>query len=158
MVVVLALLLLGLAWSWLLKRYWWIDLLDGADADQLKRAQALADKSKNGILPKLPFSEGNIAWILLYDHARTGQIDPKVMWHIRRSDLEYLAGMNFPHPDLENLEPKSTAEKRHAELTKLQGNVSRAAQQLAFRNLILATAITASAALIGAIIGVAFAK
>ncbi len=56
-----------------------------------------------------------------------------------RSDLEYIAGMNFPHPDLlEDQKKKELPEavkKRHEQLTKLTGNVARARAVLQRRNL-----------------------
>src|ERR1039457_4278563 len=99
-------------------------IIKGVNEDARKEAQRAAQARKHGKLPNLPFTEGNVTWVLLYDHVRVGQIDPSALRHMRREDLEYLAGMSFPHPDL--IEPRrdrelddKAATLRHEEATKL---------------------------------------
>jgi len=161
--VVVGLVLAWLFIKWLLDKYWWIDIKEGASAKDLKHAEALAVGSKQGNLSKvLPFTEKNAVWILLYDHARQGQIDPAKIRRMRRSDLAYLAGMAFPHPDLveprKKGESKAYAQERHEQATKLQGNVARAQTELNLRNLLWATSITSLATLLGVMIGAFIAQ
>jgi hypothetical protein len=156
--LILFLLLLWLFTRWLLDKYWWVDIKNGADPADLNEAEKLAaGTSKGKLYGVLPFTEKKAEWILLYDHAREGQIDPSIIRRMRRSDLAYLAGMAFPHPDLveprKKGERKTEAEERHAQATKLLGNVARAQSELNLRNLLWATSITASATLTGVLIG-----
>jgi hypothetical protein len=134
-----------------------IDITSDVDKNELEQAKKDASSSKAPILKSLPFTESKYQWVLLYNHARRGQIDPSVLRQMKRSDLEYLGGMDFPHPDLtEPQRPKERleeAEARHAEVTKLLGNVSRAKTELNRRNLWNTTAITAVAVLLSAVLG-----
>jgi hypothetical protein len=141
-----------------MRRPWRIDLLAGVAQADLDQARKDAASSEAGKLPALDRTESEPKWVLLYNDARVKQLHPKTMRRLRREDLEYLAGMDFPHPDL--TAPKQPGEanedvaRRHSELTKLQGNVARAKSELGRRNLIWATLITSIAALGGAVIGV----
>jgi hypothetical protein len=149
---------------WLLIRRPWElwDITSGVSKDELGKAKSSASSSNAPILPKLKSTESNYRWTLLYNHARVVQIDPSKIRRMRRSDLEYLAGMDFPHPDL--TEPARKGEfqdevgKRHEQITKLQGNVSRAKAELARRNLWGTTAITAVAVLVAALLGALLAS
>lgn len=144
---------------WLLIRKPWDlwDITKEVDENDLRQAKDDAKASKSPILNKLPYTENNYRWVLLYNHAREGQIDPSLLKRMRRSDLEYLAGIDFPHPDLvepqREKEYKEDAKKRHAQVTKLQGNVSRAKAELVRRNMWSTTAITALAVLGAGILG-----
>jgi len=133
------------------------DLTKDASNAQIKEATAAAQKSSHPILPRLTFSEGQAPWVLLYNHARVGQIDPKHMRKMRRKDLDFLAGMDFPHPDLvaprQAGEQTASEEARHREATKLMANVSRAKTELNTRNLVAMTVISAYAIVLGTIIG-----
>jgi len=159
--------LFALTWlllHWILERCWWQDILEGLDnTDQIViNAKKGANESNKKILPALDFTENEYRWTLLYDHIREGQITPKNLHHMRRIDLEFLAGMYFSHPDL--LEPqrkgesKKIADKRHEQLTKVLGNAIRAKAELQKRNLLWATGITASVALVSAIVGALLAN
>lgn len=129
-----------------LGKWWWIDFAAVADTADVNRAKTSAGGSKQGLLSKtLPFTEENYKFVLLYDHMRVGQISPKSMRRLQRKYLDYMAGMDFPHPDLQ----KDNTEA----LTKLQGNVSRARYELSKRNLIWATLFTAIVACLGAMAG-----
>lgn len=111
--------------------------------EKLNEAQESAKNSKKGDLSEiLPYTENNPNWTLLYNHIRKGQIDPRKMSRMRREDLDYLAGMENPHLDLSK-----------DELAKLNGNVSRAKQEINNRNLCWTMFFTVSAAIIGAYIG-----
>jgi hypothetical protein len=126
-----------------------IDLLEGVDPARL--ADASKDAARHGA-PGLPalgsFTEGRPEWVLLYGDAREGQIDPERLRRMRRADLEYLAGMTFPHPDLvapkRDNESEEDAERRHAAATKLLGNVARAKAVLDRRTLLTVTAVSTS--------------
>lgn len=138
--------------------WWWKDFLKDVDPAEIDRAKQAASKSDRGILSKtLPFSEENFRYVLLYDHLRRGQITPRAMWRMKREDLDYIAGMDFPHPDLSGPIKKdehiADVGVRHGVLTKLQGNVSRAKYELSKLNLIWATLLTALAAVFGSISG-----
>ena len=150
--VMLAVFLAALWWQ-----FWYVDLLKGTDPAEYHEAVKSANDRKHEILPALPFTEKNAAWVLLYDHARRGQIDPSVMKHMHKKDLLFLAGMSFPHPDLtmakEKEETEPSAKLRHEAATKLIGNATRAKMELDRRSKIRTTIITASAALLGAILG-----
>lgn len=129
-----------------LQKWWWIDFVDVADTVDVTKAKQAADKSERGILSKtLPFTEENFEFTLLYNHVRRGQIQPKKLRRLQRKYLDFIAGMEYPNPDIEKTDPH--------ELMKLQGNVSRAKHELALRNLFWTTLITASAAIAGAFIG-----
>lgn len=156
---VLGIVLIVLLVFWLLWRRPWElwSITDNVDGGDLRAAKKAAKSSRAPILKKLPYTEGNYRWTLLYNHAREGQIDPSVMKRMRRMDLEYLAGMDFPHPDLVEprykSEPQKVAEERHAQITKLQGNVSRAKAELSRRNLWMTTLTAAVAVLFAGILG-----
>lgn len=112
-----------------------------------------AKKSLRGVLPGLRSTESNLHWTLLYDHARAAQIKPLVMHRMRRSDLEFLAGMSLSHPELSapkaKWESKKSAGNRYEQQTKLQGNAIRAQGILTFRNIIWAGMLAAVATLCG---------
>lgn len=61
---------------------------------------------------------------------------------MKREDLDYLAGMDRPHLELNN-----------DELTKLNGNTSRAKQELRNRNLCWTIFFTIVASMLGVFIG-----
>jgi hypothetical protein len=129
-----------------LERWWWIDFAVKADTADINEAKTAAGGSKRGILSKsLPFTEEDYRLPLLYSHIQKGQITPKAMRRLQRQYLDYIAGMDFPHPDLLKEDPEA--------LTKLQGNVSRAKYELSKRNLIWATSFTAVIAFLGALAG-----
>lgn len=148
-----------------------IRLTDGVESDLLKQAIESAVAHQKGHLPALSFTESNPEWVLLYDHARKGQIDPPTMKFMKRVDLYFLAGLSFPHPKL--AEPRSgnnnkneprglispfswaldDAEERWEQLTKLQGNAARAKYELERRNFVWTSALVVLAALTGAIVG-----
>jgi hypothetical protein len=94
------------------------------------------------VLPAIDYTEDEWRWVLLYDHARVGQVKPARIRRMRRDDLEFLAGMTQPHPEM----PEDEA-------AKLLGNVSRARSELerrrTVRTAILAAAIGALASLVG---------
>ena len=153
-----------------LNKWWWINFAKYADTIVVNEAKKSAGGSTRGDLSKtLPFTEEDYRFNLLYNHIRVGQIEPKKMRRLHRKYLDYIAGMGYEHPDLLNpyIEPKGknetdeVFEKRrkeaietsHCQLTKLQGNVSRAKHELTIRNLFWATMITAIAVLGGAILG-----
>ncbi len=137
----------------LLNRYWWnIDILknvDRASRDYLDSVST-AGESDHGILPALKTTEAVSHWALLYQHAQLAQIHPDSIKHMKRVDLEYLAGMIYPHPDL--------AEEGHGKITKLMGNVNRAKTELDNRNIWRTTILTAGAAIGGAILGALLAS
>ena len=142
----------------MLDKWWWIDFTKGVDRSVIQEAKQASAKSKAGALsPNLPFTEGNFKNVLLYDHIRKGQIDPMAMRRMKREYLNYIAGMDFPHPDLseprKNDEHYKDAEVRHGTLAKIQGNVSRAKYELLQRNLFWTTLITTIAALVGGMLG-----
>lgn len=124
-----------------------INISNAASLSAINKAKTSAKNSNKGVLPTLKSTESNYKWVLLYDHARVAQIAPSVMWRMRRSDLEYLAGMTFAHPDL--IAPKGENESdnavklRHEEATKMQGNAVRAQNELHKRNLIWAALLAA---------------
>jgi hypothetical protein len=155
-----------------LTRWWWIDFAKYADTAVINEAKQSAGGSKQGNLSKtLPFTEGDYRFNLLYNHIRVGQIEPRKMRRLQRKYLDFIAGMGYAHPDLIDpyVEPKKTSETddkyeerrrealktSHEELTKLQGNVSRAKHELAIRNLFWATTFTAVAAAVAAFAGAA---
>jgi hypothetical protein len=121
------------------KRQWpWyrIDLITGVKKSNLKDAKKAASAHKDGVLPSLRYTEQNPEWALLYSHIKTGQIRPEDIRHMRRVDLEYLAGMNDSPPGL-----------TEAESAKLRENVTRASIELHRRNEV-------RVGIIGAVIGV----
>lgn len=129
-----------------LEKWWWIDFAKYADTSSVNEAKKSAGGSNQGDLSKtLPFTEEDYRFNLLYNHIRVGQIEPKKMRRLQRKYLDFIAGMEYPHPDLVN--------KNAHELMKLQGNVSRAKHELTKRNLFWATTITAVAAFGGAVVG-----
>lgn len=91
----------------------------------------------------LPFTEGEPRWVLLYDHIRIGQIDPRKMRRMCRDDLEFLAGMTQPHPIL------LQSDQGMDQAAKLLGNVARANHVLARRN---ALRVGLAGAVVGAIV------
>lgn len=120
---------------------------------RVNAARKAAKKSINGVLPGLRSTESNFHWTLLYDHARAAQIRPLIMHRMRRSDLEFLAGMSLPHPELSapkaKWESKKGAGSRYEQQTKLQGNAIRAQGILTFRNILWAGMLAAAATLCG---------
>jgi hypothetical protein len=156
-----------------LARWWWIDFAKYTDTTVINEAKQSAGGSKQGNLSKtLPFTEEDYRFNLLYNHIRVGQIEPKKLRRLQRKYLDFIAGIEYAHPDLINpyVKPKEinetdekyeerrekVLEASHEELTKLQGNVSRAKHELAIRNLFWTTIITVVAAFVGAIIGSLF--
>lgn len=133
-----------------LERWWWIDFASEADTSVINQAKESAGSSKRGALSKsLPYTEEDYRFTLLYDHMRTGQINPRAMRRLQRKYLDYIAGMDYPHPNLQKTGDTEMTEQ----LTKLQGNVSRAKYELSKRNLFWTTLCTALAALSGAVVG-----
>ena len=153
----IAIALLAVLVVLLWKRFWYVDLLKDVDKTKYDDAAKAASNRKQEILPALQFTEKNVAWVLLYDHARKGQIDTSIIRRMRKKDLLFLAGMSFPHPNLTRpkaeSEPAFSANLRHEEVTKLIGNATRAKMELDRRSKTWTTIITASAALMGAVLG-----
>lgn len=164
-ILLLCVILFALARWW-----WWIDFVKYADTAVVNEAKQSSGGSKQGNLSKsLPFTEGNYRFNLLYDHIRVGQIEPRKMRRLQRKYLDFIAGMGYAHPDLIDpyIAPKTPNETdeeydersrealkaSHEELTKLQGNVSRAKHELAIRNLFWATSITAAVTAVAAFAG-----
>lgn len=156
--VILAIIILLAMLKAFLHEWWWIDFVKYADTSAINKAKEWAANSKRGELSKsLPSTEENFKYVLLYNHIRIAQIDPKALRRMKREYLDYIAGMRFAHPDLTLAkqidEIQNNIKERHEQLTKLQGNVSRARFELTKRNLFWATSITALAALGGSILG-----
>jgi len=132
-----------------------------ASQESLKNANEAAAKHPIGALKKLPFTEANPEWVLLYEHAQIGQITPSTMRYMKRRDLYFLAGMVFPHPALtQSLDTNAKGLARNMfiangwdRITKLQANVARAKIELDRRNFIWASFFTVLAALAGGVIG-----
>jgi hypothetical protein len=116
-----------------------VDILEGVSEDNRKGAAEAISQREKEILPALSYTEAEPRWVLLYDHARRGQIRPEKIRRMYRADLEYLAGMAQPHEQLSK-----------DEAAKLLGNVARAARQLQVRNSFWIGAVSA---LLGATIG-----
>lgn len=125
-----------------------VNLLDGVPRDDLEAREALAKRHAQPLLPSLPYTETHVEWILLYDHARGGQIEPQKLRRMKRADLEFLAGMANPQADMYTTQPGIE------QAAKLLGNVTRASRELSRRDLRNATIIAASSALGGVILGV----
>jgi hypothetical protein len=141
-----ALTVIAVAVAGAIRRLWWIDFSTTADTNVVNEAKRSAGESNRGALEKsLPFTEANYEFTLIYDHIRIGQIDPKKLHRLRRKYLNYIVGMEYPHPDL--------VEKNHEAITKIQGNVARAKHELNMRNLRWSLLTTALAAFIGARLG-----
>jgi hypothetical protein len=134
-----------------------LDKIIDHNSDEYKSAQAASSKSDQGVFTALAGTEANTSWVLLYDHARRVQISPSAMHRMKQADLSFLAGMAYPHPDLvETQKPEEAdtdADRRHREITKLMGNVTRAKIELDRRNAWSITVLTAIAAIIGALLG-----
>jgi hypothetical protein len=130
--------------------------LEKTDPTRVQTAKSDAQGSNKGTFPGLKSTESNYKWVLLYDHARELQIRPGVMRRMRRSDLEYLAGMAFAHPDL--VEPRKRNEStantrlRHEQATKVLGNATRAQNELKLRNLLWAAFFAGTTALVGVLL------
>jgi hypothetical protein len=120
-----------------------IDIVDAVDPTSLALARKDAAESERGKIPSLPFTEGDPRWLLLYDHIRIGQIDPRRMRRMCRDDLEFLAGMAQPHPVF------LQSDQGMDQVTKLLGNVARANHVLARRN---ALRVGLAATTVGAIV------
>jgi hypothetical protein len=93
-----------------------IKIEDEVSKEELDNAKKKAKKHSKGKIKSLPFTESIPEWVILYDHARMGQIDPDVMKLMRRRDLKFLAGHVFPHPALtqpreseENYDPRTSS-------------------------------------------------
>jgi hypothetical protein len=113
-----------------------IDILRGVKEYELREAREAAKSHQpTEIIPTLRYTEKNPRWTLLYKHARGGQVDPRDIRWLKRSDLAFLAGMTEPHPEM-NI----------GEKTKLLGNVARAVQEVQRRG-------TKAAAIVGASVG-----
>lgn len=143
---------------WLVDKFWWnINILNDVSTKKYQEAEKAAGVSNPGILPSLKTTESEPRWALLYEHAQMAQISPETMRHMKRVDLEYLAGMAFPHPDLAEPqrtdEDKKDAEKRHEKITKLMGNVTRATIELDKRTAWRTTFFTAGGVILGGILG-----
>lgn len=129
--------------------------------------KAAKEKRTQGVLTALKSTESEYKWVLLYNHAREVQIAPRTMRRMRRADLQYLAGMTFAHPDLtaprgedENGKPESleSVKARHEQATKMQGNATRAQNELKSRDIIRTGLLAALTAIAGAIITVVLTK
>ena len=129
-----------------------IDITVGVDKKSLRLAKNAAKNHRKGSLKKLPFTESNPSWVLLYNHARLGQITPETMRKMRKQDLYFLVGMTFPHPDLQEGDSES-----REQLTKLQGNVERARVELKRRDFFWTSFFVVCAAFGGAILSGAIA-
>lgn len=124
-----------------------------------QRVQKAIDAAKTaeglGVLPGLKSTETNHKWVLLYDHARQVQLRPRTLRRMYRRDLQYLAGMTFAHPDLiapkSPRESKKSVELRHAQATKMQGNATRAQNELKSRDILRTGLLAALTAIAGAI-------
>lgn len=140
-----------------------INISKGISKKVLSAAKASSGAHTLGELHELPFTESNPEWVLLYNHARTGQIHPRTMKYMKRKDLYFLAGHSFPHPAF--TQPKSKneemltthlvvtrTEKKWDEVTKLQGNAARAKMELERRNFVWASASAVIAALAGGVL------
>lgn len=162
LIVAIFFLVVLLVWFWVRDPFSLWDITQDVSEEELNNAEEAARASAAKILPKLDYTEKNVKWILLYNHARAGQINPSLLRHMRRVDLEYLAGMDFPHPDLTEPQRKDETDKaakaRHAQVTKLQGNVSRAKAELHLRNLWGTTFVTVSAVLSAGLLGAILAS
>src|SRR5213076_3110454 len=88
------------------------DITSGADQTRIEEAKRAAERHPDALLPALPYTEARWEWVLLYDHARRGQIHPATMRKMERADLEYLADMTTPAADITS-----------DEAAKLLGNV-----------------------------------
>ena len=120
--------------------FWYrIDLRAKVNKSELDKAKSAASGHKNGVLPNLRYTEQNPEWVLLYSHIQKGQIRPEDIRHMRRVDLEYLAGMNDRPPGLGLMEA-----------AKLRENVARSSAELQRRN---EMRIGAIGSVVGAIIG-----
>jgi hypothetical protein len=119
------------------------------DPARVQKAKDDAAGSNHGVLPGLKSTESNHKWVLLYDHAREVQLRPWTLHRMFRRDLEYLAGMAFAHPELA---APNASSKDYEQLTKLQGNATRAQNVLKMRNLIWAAVLAAPAAILAAVL------
>jgi hypothetical protein len=147
----------------LLGKFYWkrIDILDGVNPSStlLKNAEAAAKSHPLPELPAFAFTEANPRWVLLYDLSRKGQITPQIMRNMKRADLYFLAGHIFPHPGLN--QPKQSKslswwdneEFKWEQGTKLQGNATRAKNELDRRNFIWTSLFVIIAALAGGLLG-----
>jgi hypothetical protein len=108
------------------------DLAATLAADQQDFVQRVHDSSPKPYIPRLPYTENRIEWIILHEHCVRGQMDPSTLRRLRDIDLEYLAAV--PHPDWYRLETQSVSaeEKQRVELqiSKLQANMTRATREL----------------------------
>ena len=116
-----------------------IDLKNDLDPTLVEKAETAAAKHTRPPVPSLHFTEKRVEWVVLYDLARLGQITPEDLRWMQRDDLQYLAGMSYPHPDL--LE----SPEGRAQLSKLLANAARAQAVLQQRS----TRWTAAIAAIG---------
>ncbi len=145
-----------------MKFYWRrIKISDCASEEATEAAKEAASNHQAGELEQLDFTESNFEWVLLYNHARLGQINPKTMRYMKKRDLYFLAGMTYPHPDLAEPEKKGEmhfmAKSRKEQLTKLQANVERARVELRRREFFWRSVFIVGAAFFGAIISGAIA-
>ncbi len=148
--------------------YWRrIRIPDGLSSEVINDAKEAAKNHPKGVIAKMPYTEKDYEWVILYDHIRSGQITPWAMRNMRRKDLYFLAGLSFPHPAL--LKPdKDIAQNyinyknsmllslgwgdeeiRWSQLTKIQGNAIRAQEEIRYRNFFWATVFVVLAAIIG---------
>lgn len=114
-------------------------------------AKEWAADTPKPVIPRLPYTEGNYQWILLYEHVQHGQIDPRKLRRMRTKDLEYLAGYRSPDPDL--MKDVGTEEQKDNPLlrtTKVAENITRATRELARRS---NRRISVCSAVIGAGVG-----
>ncbi len=131
-----------------------IDILEGLPPEKVNEASAAAGRHPEPELPALPYTEAEPRWVLLYDHARRGQIHPDTIRRMRSDDLEFLAGgselaFGIDDPDLDADERKT----RRGEKAKSVANATRARQVLSRRH---SWRVALIAALIGAIVASGF--
>lgn len=155
---------------WLLDQIWFNkDVVGNISSDD----EAVANGSTEPIASHILISttEADPKLVALYNFVRTRQIAPKSMERAKRTDLQFLAGMDYPHPDLAepfpafqpnpNKDDKEAIERErkrieacHEELTKLMGNVSRAKAELNRRSEIRNITLAGTIGVVGTLIGV----
>jgi hypothetical protein len=130
--------------------------------ERVQKAKDDAASAGKPVLPGLKSTETNHKWVLLYDHARQVQLRPRTLRRMYRRDLQYLAGMTFAHPDLVapkgKKESQKSAELRHAQATKMQGNAARAQNELKSRDIIRTGFLAALTAIVGALMTAVFTE
>jgi len=131
-----------------------IDILEGVSPEDFDAARAAAGQHPAPRMPALPYTEAEPRWVLLYNHARQGQIDPDTIRRMRTDDLEFLAGGSEVAFGVDD--PVLGAEEREtrrSEMAKWVANVARARRVLSRR---LGWTVGLMAALIGALVAGGF--